>query len=125
MHGFTLIEIIAIVAIIGILFAITQASKEPVFEKNNDAIAKAFLLEISNRQASYWQRHGHYAETLSMLKVITPKTVIKHYKIALEASLSPPHYSAYIVKAIPLVKQGDAKILWLNHLGATSVNWSH
>lgn len=120
--GFSLVELMTIVAIIGLLLVVNYSNKQSLFDSNRKAQAKAFLLDISIRQASYWQRHGSYAETLSVLGINTPKSLEKHYHIKLEQAFLPTGYS---IKAVPYVDSDKEKTFWLNHLGATSENWNY
>ena len=83
-HGFTLIEIIVVVAVIGLLLSLNYSSKKTVFDKNHEALAKAFVLEVSSRQASNWQQYGIYAGNLLDLNMVTPKKVAQHYTIEIE-----------------------------------------
>lgn len=119
--GFSLVELMTIIAIIGLLLVVNYSSKQVFFDSNRQAQAKTFLLNISIRQAGYWQRHGSYAETLSGLGVNTPNSVGKHYNIQLEQAFSP---AGYIIKAIPHLDSDKEKTFWLNHLGVTSENWN-
>lgn len=120
--GFSLIELMIVIAMIGLLLLVSYFSKQSMFDNNHQAQVKAFLLEISNRQASYWQQHGSYSETISKLGANIPKSLEKHYKIQLEQAFSP---TGYVVKAIPRVENGEGKTFWINHLGATNENWAY
>jgi Tfp pilus assembly protein PilE len=120
-HGFSLIELITIIAVIGILVVFNYSSIKSLFDSNREAEVKALLLEASNRQAIYWQQHGSYAGSLLELKITTPETLAKHYKIQLEKAFLP---TGYVIKAVPLGQNSKEKTLWLNHLGATSENWN-
>lgn len=121
-YGFSLIEIMSVIAIIGLLIIVSHAGKKIFFDHQSEAEVKAFLLQVSNRQTSYWQRHGRYAATLSQLTIVTPKSLLKHYKIELKQSFLP---SGYVVVAVPLMANKKEQTLWLNHLGATSENWRY
>ncbi|MDG1693744.1 MAG: prepilin-type N-terminal cleavage/methylation domain-containing protein [Porticoccaceae bacterium] len=123
-HGFTLIEIIVVVAVIGLLLSLNYSSKQTVFDKNHEALVKAFLLEVSSRQANYWQKHGAYAGNLSGLKVIVPKKLAQHYTIEIEKLVLLSGQQGFLVKAIPLLQQDMDRHLWINHLGEKSANWA-
>lgn len=123
-HGFTLIEIIVIVAVIGFLLSLNYSSKQTVFDKNHEALAKAFLLEVSSRQASHWQQHGIYAGNLLDLKVTMPKKLAQHYTIEIEKLILPSGQQGFLVKAVPLLQQARDRHLWINHLGEKNDNWA-
>ena len=122
-HGFTLIEIIVVVAVIGLLLSLNYSSKQTVFDKNHEALAKAFLLEVSSRQASNWQQYGIYAGNLLDLNMVTPKKVAQHYTIEIEKLALHSGQQGFLVKAIPLLQQDMDRHLWINHLGKKSANW--
>ena len=119
--GFALIELMVVVVIMGTLLLLNYANNQPLFDQGREAEAKAFLLEVSSRQASFWQQHSAYAQSLSELNVLTPDSLKPYYKLELtQLASSQP---GYLAKATPITRDSLNKTLWINHLGARSSHW--
>ena len=120
--GFTLIELMVVVAITGALLLLSYANNQSLFDQGREAEAKAFLLEISSRQASFWQQHSAYAQSLAELNVVIPESIKPYYRLELKRSTSSqPGYEA---KATPITEDSLNKTLWINDLGTRSSHWS-
>lgn len=120
--GFTLIELMAVVVIMGTLLLLNYANNQPLFDQGREAEAKAFLLEVSSRQASFWQQHSAYAQSLSELNVVIPESIKPYYRLELKRSTSSQ--PGYVAKATPITGDSLNKTLWINHLGTRSSHWS-
>ena len=66
-RGFTLIELMIVVAIVGILAGIAYPSYMDHVRKGNRAKAQAFLMDVAQRQQNYLIVHRQYAESLTQL----------------------------------------------------------
>lgn len=66
-RGFTLIELMIVVAIVGILAGIAYPSYMAHVRKGNRAKAQAFLMDVAQRQQSYLIVQRQYAESLTQL----------------------------------------------------------
>ena len=66
-RGFTLIELMIVVAIVGILAGIAYPSYMDHVRKGNRAKAQAFLMDVAQRQQNYLMVHRKYAESLTEL----------------------------------------------------------
>jgi type IV pilus assembly protein PilE len=63
--GFTLIELMIVVAVIGILSAIAYPSYQSYVRKGNRSEAQQFMLDISNREEQYVLDSRHYTAALN------------------------------------------------------------
>jgi type IV pilus assembly protein PilE len=79
--GFTLIELMITVAVIGILAGIAFPSYRSYVVRNNRAAAQAVLMEIAQRQTQYLLDSRSYASTVSILGVAVPAKVASVYKV--------------------------------------------
>ena len=68
-RGFTLLELMIVVAIVGILASIAYPSYMDHVRKGNRAKAQAFLMDVAQRQQNYLLVHRQYADDLSKLGV--------------------------------------------------------
>ena len=66
-RGFTLIELMIVVAIVGILAGIAYPSYMDHVRKGNRAKAQAFLMDVAQRQQNYLVVRRRYAATLQEL----------------------------------------------------------
>lgn len=71
--GFTLIEIMVVVAIVGILTSIAYPAYQESIRRSNRAAAKAALLDIASRQEKFFSLNNQYTD-LATLKVSTTLT---------------------------------------------------
>ncbi len=79
-RGFSLVELLVVVSILGILLAIATPSYKAYLIKANQAAAKAVLMEISSRQEQFVMRAGRYG-SLVELDLAVPADVDKHFVV--------------------------------------------
>lgn len=91
--GFTLIEMMVTVAIIGIVAAIAYPSYVQYVVRSNRAAAESFLMELASQQERYLVDQRVYATTLSALGYAAPPdSVAANYTFAVTANTAPPRY---------------------------------
>lgn len=115
-NGFSLIEVMIVVIIIGILCAIAYPSYQQYIHKSHRAQARAALLTAASHLEKTAAATGVYATTLpESLKTVESKT----YTIALASGASP---TAYLLQALPTGAQQQDKCgaLRLNSMGEKS-----
>ncbi len=122
-RGFTLVEIMVVLAVMGLLLLIATPDQNEATSHNEKALAKAFLLKVSAYQGDYFHQHREYALSLKSLG-LTPSEGLKvQYNFQLDKFYEPNRLTGYSIKATP-INSVDSKALWLNHLGETSVTWN-
>ena len=127
-RGFTLIELMIAVAIIGILVSIAYPSYQAHIRKGNRAAAQAFMVEVASQQDRYLldaRRYAVGANALTDINLAVPANVGVNYDIVVETSTggtTPSIPPTFRVRATP--KSGSTQAtdgeLILGHDGAKS-----
>jgi type IV pilus assembly protein PilE len=103
--GFSLIDVLITVAIVGILAAIAYPSYQSVMRKNNRAAAESYLADVAQRQQQYLLDQRSYASDVSTLGVPTPATLTPYYTIAIAVAAGPP--PSFSASAAPIGSQAS------------------
>ena len=126
--GLTLVELLVVLAIVGILAAVALPTYQSQQRKGSRAAAQALLVNISNRQAQYLLDARNYAVgagALAALNVAVPREVTQFYIIAVEngaGGATPATPPSFLIRATPIAgthQEGDGE-LRLAHDGAKS-----
>jgi type IV pilus assembly protein PilE len=118
-RGFTLIEMMIVVTIIGILVAIAVPSYQSHLRKGRRAEAQAFVTQVAQRQQQYLLDARTYAfgsTALSDLGLSPPASVSTHYSITVTGASSPPQFTVTADPSGSTVQAADGT-LTMNHTG--------
>jgi type IV pilus assembly protein PilE len=120
LHGFTLMELLITIAIVGILAAIAYPSYQQYVQRAHEADAQSFLLTLSNLQERYLLDRRAYADTVAKLGTSEPAELSKRYNFSVTAPAKLP--PAYEIKATPIAggPQAGRAELWVKSDGTRS-----
>lgn len=115
--GFNLIEMMVVVALIGILAAIAYPSYNNAMVKGNRAAAQGFLLEVSQKQQQYFLDNRGYASSLGDLGLSAPNDVSNFYTVSVNLVAGPP--PGFTISAAPKTgtRQASDGTLSIDHTG--------
>ncbi len=103
--GFTLVELLVTIAIVGILAAAAYPSYMRYVARGNRSAAQSFMLEVTSRQERYLLDGRQYAPDLPALGMTVPDTVSPNYTVSItNVTAAPP---GYVVQAAPIGGQAD------------------
>lgn len=119
--GFTLIELMIVVAIIGILVAIALPSYQQYVIRSNRTAAESEMVYIANLQQQFLFANRAYADntSLSASGYVLPANVSSHYSLNITANntASPP---TYLVTFNPIGSQASDGSISLDSAGTKS-----
>ena len=107
-RGFTLMELMIAVVIVGILAAIAWPSYQAQMRKGHRAAAQSYMMDLAQRQGQYLVDARVYASTEAQLRYSTPAEVAPYYTIDIAApAVSPPAFTITATAVGAQVADGD------------------
>ena len=97
--GFTLIELVVVMVVLGILAAIAIPNYSEYVQRGYRSSAQAYISDLASRQAQFFIDRRRYADTVAALNVPAPAEIANRYTVAIVAVAGPP--ATFTVTATP------------------------
>ena len=116
-HGFTLVELVVTVAVVGILASASYGSYQNYVIRANRSAAQQFMLEVANRQEMYLLDARVFATDIgdTGLGLEIPARVAQHYAITI--ALTGGAVPGYVITATPGGNQAVDGVMTLSSDG--------
>lgn len=119
--GFSLIEVLIVVAIVAILATVALPSYQDSVRKGNRSDGQAALLEAASRMERFFYDNNTYTADLQDIGYASPKDVATsegHYQLSVEsATAACPITTCFSLSAVAVNSQVKDGNLGLNSLG--------
>ncbi|UCE32508.1 MAG: type IV pilin protein [Burkholderiales bacterium] len=115
--GFTLVELVIVVAIIGILTVVAFPSYSEYVRRSNRSAAQSFLQDVAQRQQQYFIDRRSYAASLGDLNLTVPTDVARNYSVNVASVVGPPPGFALTATPIASSVQATDPTLSLDNAG--------
>jgi type IV pilus assembly protein PilE len=112
-RGFSLLELMITVVIIGILAAVAYPSYMDYVRRGNRSAAQTFMMTIANRQEQYLLTNRSYAATAALLNLTAPSETAGKYTFAVVL----PTPTSYTINADAIGNQASDGDLSLTSAG--------
>ena len=116
-RGFTLVELMIAVAIIGLIAAIAYPSYKEHVRKGYRANAQAYLLDLAQREQQALAETRSYKNTVDLLGLPTPASVSSKYPITFNTTTTPPYFKITATPTATGAMAGDV-VLTIDSTGA-------
>jgi type IV pilus assembly protein PilE len=118
-RGFTLIELMITVAIVGILSMVAYPSYLGYIQKGKRATAQAGLMELASKEQTYLLDRRSYTATLVDLGFIVPQPIANDYtySIVVDNAATPPTFTATAKPVSTAQKAKGEADLTINNIG--------
>ncbi len=103
--GFTLIELVVVMVVLGILAAIAIPNYSEYVMRGYRSSAQAYISDIASRQTQFFIDRRLYADNVAALNVTAPNDIANRYTIAIATTAGPP--AAFTVTATPSGTQAN------------------
>jgi type IV pilus assembly protein PilE len=114
--GFSLLELMVVVVIVGALMMIAVPAYQQSVVKGNRSAAQSYLLDLAQMQQQLFNDSRNFAANETGLRMTEPAQVSPHYTVVFELSTTPP---AFTINATPIIgsQQAGDGILSITNTG--------
>lgn len=116
LRGFTLIEVMIVVVIIGILAAIALPSYQEYVIRGNRTEGQALLVDAAARQERYFAQNNTYADDISKLNM-SEDSPNQHYKVSVTSADSNSYKLLATAQGSQAARDKKCGNLSLDHTG--------